>query len=207
MVGSSSAASARSSTRRRANRPAKVEPPRLRRNPLPPAEPGLVAVIEPAGTALLPRLLHPSGSLRRRPRRRLALGGRLRRGRPRVAPGPGGQSRGRPTHKFTVRLHFAEVDEEVKPGQRVFNVSLQAKCSVTSTCCELPAVRWWPWLASSGESTSRTCCKLASHPEPQRAHGAVRHRAGCRRRLTRIIQEQVAVFQTARENGQLRLSK
>jgi hypothetical protein len=29
--------------------------------------------------------------------------------------------------KFTVRLHFAEVDDQVKPGQRVFNVSLQDK--------------------------------------------------------------------------------
>jgi hypothetical protein len=28
---------------------------------------------------------------------------------------------------FTVRLHFSEVDEEVKPGERVFSVALQDK--------------------------------------------------------------------------------
>jgi hypothetical protein len=29
--------------------------------------------------------------------------------------------------KFTVRIHFAEVDEDVQPGRRVFSVSLQDK--------------------------------------------------------------------------------
>jgi hypothetical protein len=29
--------------------------------------------------------------------------------------------------RFTIRLHFAEVDEAVKPGERVFSVSLQGK--------------------------------------------------------------------------------
>jgi hypothetical protein len=33
----------------------------------------------------------------------------------------------RTKRKFTVRLHFAEVDERVKPGQRVFSVGLQGK--------------------------------------------------------------------------------